>query len=147
MRFSSISLKWGEEFGGKRLSFKQQEEDARLLSPYMSADIPANTSMVRHSVELYSEKSIYMIQYSFIISTNWLRLEDNYKYLLIRILSEINLDFSSIEERTKPADRQTWKYGDVCDNLNISTSNPFKIAVETTFCGQLYLNNSLQFLL
>jgi len=64
------------------------------------------------------------------------------------------VDIKAAEERKKLAEEQTWEYDDVCDIVDTSSNEPFKIAVETrhyykytALCRQLYLNNSPQFLL
>jgi len=149
MRFLSILPGWEREPTATELFFKQ-EGDERLMSGYM----PTGIYMKKHLVFLYGRKTTFMIQVSFSNFVVRFQFYDDFDESRIRRELVSYVVIRALEERKKPAGEQTWEYDDVCDIVDTSTSNPFKIAVRTrhhykysALCGQLHLNNSPQFLL
>jgi hypothetical protein len=157
MRFFSILPGWEREPSTTELSFKQ-EGDERLMSSYLPTKTPMNkTPMNKRSVFLYGEKTAYMIQDSYSSSALRFQFYDDFEVSRIRRDLVLYVVFRAAEERKKPAGKQTWEYDDVCDIVDTSSNEPFKIAVETRYyykytalCRLIYLNNlnnSPQFLL
>jgi len=148
MRFVSILPRWEREPSATELSFKQ-EGDERLMSSYL----PTNTPSSKRSVFLYGGKS-YMIQDSHSSSALRFQFHDDFEVSRIRRDLVLYVDIMTVEERKKPAEKQTWEYDDICDIVDTSSNKPFKIADEirhyykyTALCRLIYLNNSPQFLL